>query len=490
MKRGVFSLVVALLLVGCGEEQVSDFEVERSVALVSRSAVGVSDGYFAKVTDPAVWKTFQTLEEMQEACQIPAEELKKLSTEELLQICLEYPLAGNYLAYNDELQGIRAVMDGFNGFTELCQRDDAVEKLLNFYELYDVNACFRKQVPDAEFSDYPFIRLGYIELILASGQLKNMDLPQNVSRLKIANDRMTAVKKANPMYFGNLDLRRAALIDRRVTAQGNQSVDLTSSEFSSSLQSAKASVQTIYTICGKPVEALILPEMSYSQMVEVNHNCQVTYPNATMVGDASATYNCHSYAWNMKDGGPKCWINCVKIDNITSNLSIYWDRDAYIESVETVAAKVHYYNSDHSAIVITPSVLYESKWGQCPLMQHAPKYGPYENMNRRNYYVQRPTEHKPLIASYGTGETETGIRASYYVDNDIEELTGSKLRHYWVVYDAKGDDAIGVKAKVEDNGRWAYITFSQIGVYDIYYILEVPGERTFVDCMFQALVTQ
>ena len=74
---------------------------------------------FDSVTKPEIWKTFQTLEEMQSACQIPDDVLSNLSTEELVQICMDYPLFGNFSAYNDELVGIKKVMDGFNGFTEL-----------------------------------------------------------------------------------------------------------------------------------------------------------------------------------------------------------------------------------------------------------------------------------------------------------------------------------------------------------------------------------
>jgi len=54
---------------------------------------------------------------MQSACQIPDDVLPNLSTEELVQICMDYPLFGNFSAYNDELVGIKKVMDGFNGFT-------------------------------------------------------------------------------------------------------------------------------------------------------------------------------------------------------------------------------------------------------------------------------------------------------------------------------------------------------------------------------------
>ena len=44
---------------------------------------------------------------MQSACQIPDDVLSNLSTEELVQICMDYPLFGNYLAYDNETFGIK-----------------------------------------------------------------------------------------------------------------------------------------------------------------------------------------------------------------------------------------------------------------------------------------------------------------------------------------------------------------------------------------------
>lgn len=38
------------------------------------------------------WKAFQSHQEMLEACQIPKSVLQSISTERLLQLCLDYPL--------------------------------------------------------------------------------------------------------------------------------------------------------------------------------------------------------------------------------------------------------------------------------------------------------------------------------------------------------------------------------------------------------------
>lgn len=36
--------------------------------------------------------------------------------------------------------------------------------------------------------------------------------------------------------------------------------------------------------------------------------CQL-YPNATFIGNSTRSYNCHAYAWHVKNGGGYVWIN-------------------------------------------------------------------------------------------------------------------------------------------------------------------------------------
>lgn len=61
---------------------------------------------------------------MLKACQIPAEILKTVSTEELIELCLAYPLLGDIFAYNGIQEGISKVSARFNGLQELFKRKD------------------------------------------------------------------------------------------------------------------------------------------------------------------------------------------------------------------------------------------------------------------------------------------------------------------------------------------------------------------------------
>jgi hypothetical protein len=128
----------------------------------------------------------------------------------------------------------------------------------------------------------------------------------------------------------------------------------------------------LYTPNGSQVYAFKNSEMSSYDIAYCNADCAATYPNAEILATATATYNCHSYAWNITEGGTAvCWLNQYP------DLHLYWDDGSYEQTTEADAVKVFYYNGDHSAVKSTTHAgKYESKWGAYPLVRHSPEYGP------------------------------------------------------------------------------------------------------------------
>lgn len=238
---------------------------------------------------------------------------------------------------------------------------------------------------------------------------------------------------------------------------------------------------TIYTKYGNPVDALSISEMSPQEIAESNSYAISHYPNATFISNASATYNCHSYAWNISDGGSRCWINAAK--KLTyDNLMKYWTNDYYIQtSNENNATKIFYYKSDHSAIKSSVAGMYESKWGRLPLMRHAPNYGPYNNMDTKYYYTK--TFHNGII---NCDEGNCGVRELnkkyYYSLRNMP--TGSNIIFEWKVLDGKEEDAVEKGfAVLEENVETVFVTFKQPGLYTI--ICEAYIKNTY-DCVGRA----
>ena len=78
------------------------------------------------------WKLFQSNEEKVRACQIPEEIISSLTTEELTDLCLKYPLIYDIFAFNNINAGLDKLFSDFNGIRELNKRDDA-SNLINRY---------------------------------------------------------------------------------------------------------------------------------------------------------------------------------------------------------------------------------------------------------------------------------------------------------------------------------------------------------------------
>jgi len=62
--------------------------------------------------------------------------------------------------------------------------------------------------------------------------------------------------------------------------------------------------------------------------------CLNKYQTAELLAPMTGTYNCHSYAWNMVEGGPLCWINDI------CQVRKYWLDGSYEETTKAYAEKI------------------------------------------------------------------------------------------------------------------------------------------------------
>lgn len=239
-------------------------------------------------------------------------------------------------------------------------------------------------------------------------------------------------------------------------------------------------IGTIYTPEGSAIEVLYLSEMLEDEIDYYNTSIAQSYPNATLIGTATLTYNCHSYAWNMTEGGPTCWLNYTTQSG-GANLSKYWTDGSYLLTTEENASKIFYYNSDHSAIFkLGDRTKYVSKWGRGPLMEHAPGYGPYNDMESRKYFM-KSSDFEPKILSPGYGNY---IRNHEYEFFTLEDNDG-KYIYIWTISEEQdnGQDAVELgKATFDndDNPNIAKITFLTGGLYNVTVEIYTADEE-FVD---------
>lgn len=127
--RNIIALTLVLAMLFC-------FTASATV-ISSENSVVNNDKYEYPITPqktPEIWKSFGTHQEMLEACEIPKDTLEAMSTKSLLLACLEYPLAGDALCYDNVYAGFESVMNNSNALTELFSRADFSDALASLFE--------------------------------------------------------------------------------------------------------------------------------------------------------------------------------------------------------------------------------------------------------------------------------------------------------------------------------------------------------------------
>ena len=85
------------------------------------------------------WKHIDHMQRVS-SLQLPNDTLHDIPTDRLLETCLYYPFNIDIFAFDDKIESFKRVKEQFNGYTELYQRSDFVQKLINLYISRDVAA--------------------------------------------------------------------------------------------------------------------------------------------------------------------------------------------------------------------------------------------------------------------------------------------------------------------------------------------------------------
>lgn len=127
-----------------------------------------TDAYEFPITQdktPDKWKEFESTPEMAKVCQVPEDILKNISTQGLIETCLNYPLFGNMFAYDSYLQGLEILINQFNGLQELEKRPDAAKELLKYYKNIDYSKVIDSSDP------YYALRIRYFDFYMSQAKV-------------------------------------------------------------------------------------------------------------------------------------------------------------------------------------------------------------------------------------------------------------------------------------------------------------------------------
>lgn len=306
----------------------------------------LAEGTYPVSVEDAEWKSFETHQEMLDACQIPDKLLSQLDTGELLELVLEYPLLIDFYAFDNLEEGLNKMTSCYNGLIELVDRDDCAKIIADRY-------------------------IAVEEKIINSDKRIDMALGDDPKQLDQFEDKLKGDFLAT--------LLQTASVRR------NLSVD----EIDKINQVAEAiapigkndTTTTVSTPNGSKVTVIIRStELTAAEKAAKNNFFQTAYPNAIYLSTSTNKYNCHSYAWYSQSTSNKYWMNDPsKYITDGSYKSLTWPT--------ANGQKVVYGFYEHSAVVVSYGssiVTVKSKWGAGPLMQHNINYSPYNGLPK--YY--------------------------------------------------------------------------------------------------------
>gem|GEM_PF-2051680 len=167
------------------------------------------------------WSRYETIEKRINALQIPSRTLVNISTEGLLETCLEFPYLLDILHGNNAQHGFEGLMVKFNGFQELFKRPDLINALIQKYanlikEVTDVQS--RNNIDKGMFSFRHFV----LEFMLAQDVvIENLSEEQEKNLISLSFEH-TKIKSNYPDIFSNLNALPTSLLYAKKLRNENQ----------------------------------------------------------------------------------------------------------------------------------------------------------------------------------------------------------------------------------------------------------------------------
>ena len=132
----------------------------------------IAEGYFPKDYSGYRYPILPTMStwpygnhgDMVNACQVPEDELSKMTTMQLVETVLYYPLAGDTYAYNSMEMAYDLFKNYNNAFHELSQREDRVKCLNDYFDAHQENIY--KELQKWQENDGQYV-IGHPEIIKA-----------------------------------------------------------------------------------------------------------------------------------------------------------------------------------------------------------------------------------------------------------------------------------------------------------------------------------
>lgn len=433
MKRLLYLFLVGILLLGCQDRLSYQTDAQDGVPVTKAEDLSLSssinDPYtFLSEKDSKIWTTVISLEDKIQACEIPEEVLKRMTTDALVRTLLKYPLNVIFSAYDNHLDAIELIFKNSALHRELASRDNAAEVLLQFFTRTSIDKSIKKSIQNKSDFDLTYVNEIFFEYFLASRLIPDLYNEENEPLLRDIALRKIHERRADTKTFSEVSVQPLIMI------LGEDPDEQSDGTADSANEPLRTSNWTWYSVFGDPVSVEYnrteLTDYEIYQRLLSYYNL---YPNSVVSGNPSNRYNANGYAWLIREGlyepystnptTDNSWVNDTNIGQIEDlfdgNLDIY-------ESCSSSDAEViYYYNTQHSAIRL-PSGKYLSKWGDGPLMEHYPDECPFIPSGKA-YYRKTTT---PMSNSI-SGQTQVII--NHAESYSFQPVPGRSVSIQWSV---------------------------------------------------------
>ncbi len=316
---------------------------------------------------------YDTIESRLEQIQIGNEVLRVLTTSELVQLALNYPLLGDCFLYDDGTQAMLYLQRTANVFKELFSRGDAIPVLLEAYANLKVDY---KQMVDKQLD---FIESNYVQefflqryFATVSTQLTDEQMvhlerileEKYQQKIGICDNYLTA----HQYYY---DVQKNVVNNQEdvvfFTGRPLSLATYTAGFTYLSGTTTRSGIQYYLGTYGKyNVTSFCLKHKSgdytTSEKNAMNSTILSIHPSWVLVFSATAKYNCHSYAWIQTSSSNVYWLDSPTTFSSSSAFR-YIGSDCAVSTNDKIIIVDYRGDVQHSAIIYNNSELTYSKLG-------------------------------------------------------------------------------------------------------------------------------
>ena len=303
--------------------------------------------------------------------QIPSNVLDTISTEALLQKCLNFYYLIDFISYGGDSRAFEIMTEEYNGFSELMKRDNCGTVILQEYRKVSENKLETETLSPIEKGGLS-LRALVLEYLLANKNVLSSFDEKGTNALLSVVANTIAMYDNNKELFSGIHKIPISLIFSRVVNNTTEKKNMTR------LMSYYVDFDSIPLVTPQGTQI----ESAFSFVgIDFNDNEKANVTQEfidafsispdSIIDEPTYTYNCHAYAWHMSTGGDPIWLNGIDMNHPNGYyLSPYWTDGCFSIVSDNSDYTTVLYSGDHSAIYLGNGV-YESKWGAGPVVRHS-----------------------------------------------------------------------------------------------------------------------